>query len=428
MAAAAWLIAAAGARAQAPTDDASASHGDLQFNGFGTVAAVGVRSPDDWGFRRELTQPAWPDRELSFGQDTRLGLQADWRPSSQFEFVGQVLLKPRPPQQSAPESITEAFGAWRPDGNWTIRLGRTSPDLFLLADSRNVGFSYPWMRPNVEFYGWVPVRSVDGIDATREWFFGDTRWRAKLFDGRSMVTFSDTDNYPDRARIRSFGGGTLTLDSGPWTVKATVVRADTRPLDEADIQLERSALDQVAQLPIPLVAAQAATLRNSFPAGVFVTRYSALGAIWNTSPWQVQAEIARIDGNFDAGKDWYGYASVARRVGDASTVYVMAGRAHSTRAPLPQPQWTAALTPVVGPVLAAEAQSAASTVADTTNDGRIDQHSVSVGLRYDLASQIALKAELDAVQCAPFGGGLWSFNSPGAHHALVTSVGMDFIF
>jgi len=30
-----------------------------------------------------------------------------------------------------------AFAAWRPTPEWEIRAGRTSPDLFLLADVRN---------------------------------------------------------------------------------------------------------------------------------------------------------------------------------------------------------------------------------------------------------------------------------------------------
>ena len=424
---AACLFASATA-ALAQSDGATAGQPGFQFNGFGTVAAVGVDSPDDWGFRRELTQPARRDSGLRFDTDTRLGLQADWRASAQWEFVGQLVLKPRPPEETNQESVTEAFVAWRPSADWTLRLGRTSPDLFLLADSRNVGFSYPWIRPNVEFYGWVPIRQLDGMDVTRQWSLGDARWRAKLFGGRSTVTFADSEDFADRARINQFVGGTLAMDSGAWTLKATVARAKTRPFDEAGLQQARAALDQIAMLPVPAVAQQAAVLRDSFPAGTLVTHYSALSAAWDAAPWQLQAEVSRIDGNFATSRAWYGYASAARRFGEATTVFAMAGVARSSHAAVPEPDWTAALTPIVGPQLAAGAQLAGASVAQSTNGALEDEHSVSLGMRYDLGPQLALKAQVDAVRTARHGGGLWAFSTSAAHHALVGSVGVDFVF
>jgi hypothetical protein len=35
---------------------------------------------------------------------------------------------------------------------------------------------------------------------------------------------------------------------------------------------------------------------------------------------------------------------------------------------------------------------------------------------------------LDDVHTAPYGGGLWAFNTADAHHALVLSTGVDFVF
>ena len=85
---------------------------------------------------------------------------------------------------------------------------------------------------------------------------------------------------------------------------------------------------------MPGVATEAAQLRDSFPHGVFVTRYAALGVSWDASPWQLQAELSRITGNFDSSEAWYGYASAARRFDDV-TLFTMVGRARSSRAPCP---------------------------------------------------------------------------------------------
>ena len=423
----ALLCALTGVRAFAQAD-APTPASTWRFNGFGTLAAVDVFPRDGWGFRREVTQPERHDTGTDVATDSRLGLQADWRPDAAWELVGQLVLKPRGHQASAEESVAWAFAAWRPSPDWTIRAGRTSPDLFLLADARNVGFAYPWMRPSVEFYGPMPLSTVDGLDATREWQVGDSRWRAKVFAGRSHFTLASAhDDGDEQGTTDPLMGATLTADSGGLTFKATFAQARTRADNAQSIEQLHAGLDSLAVLPIPVIAAQAAALRDSFPAGALITRYSALALAWNADPWQLQAELSRTTGNFIASQDWYGYASAAWRVGSV-TPFAMLGRARSSRAPLASPNWTQALTPILGPQNAALAQYAGADIAGTFDIGREDQRSISLGARWDVAAQAALKLQVDAIRSAPYGGGLWAFDTLSAHHAVVVSAGMDFVF
>jgi hypothetical protein len=412
----------------AAAQDATGTGPDLRMNGFGTLGLVEATPHDDWGFRRDVSQPSRHDGGLRADVDSRLGLQAAWRLDPQWEFVGQLVLKPRADEAADDESLAWAFAAWRPTPEWTLRVGRTSPDLFLLSDVRNVGFVYPWMRPNVEFYGWVPVSALDGIDVARQWQLGEGYLRAKLFAGRTSVTLASTQGDGDtHANVRPLVGGTLTWDSGALTVKATLAQARSRARDPAAVGRAHAGLDGLAALPIPIVASQAGQLRDSFPADVFVTRYAALGLAWDASPWQLQAEVARISGNFDSSDSWYGYASAARRFGD-TTLFATIGRARASHRPLPDPQWTTALTPVLGPALAAAAQELGQGIASNYNLAREDQASVGIGARLDLDDRIAVKLQLDAVRSAAFGGGLWSHDTLDAHHALVWSTGLDFVF
>ena len=423
---AATLLAALASTASA--QDANPGTADLRMNGFGTLGVVDVLPHGDWGFRRDINQSARHDDHLRADVDSRLGLQAAWRLDPQFELVGQVVLKPRAREAADDESLTEAFAAWRPAPEWEIRAGRTSPDLFLLADVRNVGFAYPWMRPSVDFYGWMPASTLDGADVSRQWQLGDARLRAKLFAGRASVTIASVhDNGDDHGNIRPLLGGTLALDAGGLTVKATLAQARTRSRDAAALTQAWNGLDALTHVPVPLVAAQAAQIRDSFSPSVLVTRYAALGVSWDVSPWQLQAELARITGNFEASSAWYGYASVARRIEDL-TFFTMVGLARASRAPLPEPQWTAALAPVVGPAAAAGAQALAANVAGQYNSIRENQGSLSFGARWDVGAQIALKLQYDAVRVNAYGGGLWGFNTPAAHRASVLGAGMDFVF
>ncbi len=423
---AATLFAVFAASASARDDGPTAT--DLRVNGFGTLSLVDVLPHDALGFRRDINQSARHDDHLRADVDSRLGLQAAWRLDPQFELVGQVVLKPRAHEAADDESLAWAFAAWRPTPEWEIRAGRTSPDLFMLADVRNVGFAYPWMRPSVDFYGWMPASTLDGADVSRQWRLGDARLRAKLFAGRTSVTIASVrDDGDAHGNIHPLMGGTLALDSGGLTVKATVAEGRTRPRDSAGVIQAWNGLDALTHVPVPLVAAQAAQIRDSFPPSMFVTRYAALGMSWDASPWQLQAELARITGNFEASSAWYGYASVARRFDDL-TFFTMVGRARASRAPVPDPQWTAALTPVVGPAVAAGAQALGASVSGQYNSGRQDQGSLSLGARWDVNAQVALKLQADVIHVNAYGGGLWGYNTAAPHHASVLSAGMDFVF
>jgi len=412
----------------APAQDVPGAASDWRLNGFGTLGLVDVLPHDSWGFRREIDQTAHHDERVRADVDSRLGLQASWRPDPRLEFVGQLVLKPRAREAAGDESLAWAFAAWRPTPEWEIRVGRTSPDLFLLADVRNVGFAYPWMRPSVDFYGWMPASTLDGADISRQWRLGDGRVRAKVFGGRTSVTLGSThDDGDTHGNVDPLLGATLAFDADGFTVKATVAEARTRARDTAAVAQSWNALDALAHLPVPAVATQAAVLRDSFPQDVFVTRYAALGASWDLAPWQLQAELSRITGNFSSSQAWYGYASAARRFDDV-TLFAMIGRARTSRAPLPDPQWAATLAPVMGPALAAGAQGLGQGIASSFNLGRENQGSVSVGGRWDVNAQIALKMQIDVVRSAAFGGGMWAYDTPAAHHASVISAGMDFVF
>ena len=427
-----WLAAACAGliclTGNASAQDIPAAASDFRFNGFGTLGVVDVLPHDRWGFRREIDQTPHHDEHLRADVDSRLGLQASWRPDPRLEFVGQAVLKPRAHEAAGDESLEEAFAAWRPAPEWQVRLGRTSPDLFLLADVRNVGFAYPWMRPSVDFYGWVPASTLDGVDISRQWQFGEGRVRAKVFGGKTSVTLGSTQDDGDtHGNVHPLLGGTLAFDADGITVKATVAEAKTHARNTAAVTQSWDGLDALAHLPVPGVATEAAALRDSFPRAVFVTRYAALGVSWDAAPWQLQAEISRITGNFDTSQSWYGYASAARRFDDV-TLFAMVGRARSSCSPLPDPQWAATLAPLVGPALAAAAQGLGEKISSSYNLGRQDQGTLSLGARWDVNAQVALKFQFDAVRTAALGGGMWAYSTGAAHHASVLSAGMDFVF
>lgn len=422
------LLCAAALPVLAQAQAANGGDSSLRLSGFGTIGATWA-DDGQWGFKREVTQRAHHDDTVRADVDSRLGLQATWSLPPQWEFTGQLLLKPRSQGASLQDNLAQAFVAYHPTAEWTLRAGRTSPDLFLLSDSRSVGFSYPWLRPSVDFYGWVPTMAVDGLDAIRQWTAGDALITAKVFVGRASLIVPAAGSGSDtHAHASPMYSATLRADGTRLSLKATLALADATSSIDGSVHQVAQLLDTLETLPVPAVARQAQQIRAALPAGDrYISRYAALGATWDAQPWQLQAEVARIGGNSNPTKATYGYASATWRHDDVS-LFAMGGAARSTWAPLPQVDWVATLTPLLGAATAAAAQQAALGMASTYDQLRVQQHSLTVGARWDFMPRADLKFQIDHVSTGANGGGLWTFSSPSPHHATILSTGLDFVF
>jgi nicotinamide mononucleotide (NMN) deamidase PncC len=90
--------------------------------------------------------------------------------------------------------------------------------------------------------------------------------------------------------------------------------------------------------------------------------------------------------------------------------------------------WASALTPVIGPEGAAGSQAVGAAVASISNVTRIDQRSLSLGMRWDVHPQMALKAQVDHIRVGANGAGLWARATSDARIANVLSLVVDTVF
>lgn len=74
--------------------------------------------------------------------------------------------------------------------NWSVRVGRTAPDIFLLTEYRDVDFSYVWATAPNEVYGIIPYRSIDGLDVTYQQRALGGVFKTKLFTGSNETEIS----------------------------------------------------------------------------------------------------------------------------------------------------------------------------------------------------------------------------------------------
>lgn len=400
-----------------------------RLSGYGTLGWIDSSATEPWGYRRDFTQPAKSPDSPQPIVDSRVGLQLNWRLSPQWETLAQAVVRGRGGNRKAAESLEWAFVSYRPFADVHIRVGRTSPDVFLLADHRNVGFAYPWVRPPVEFYGWMPVYSTDGADLACAWQNGDTTWRVKAFAGRNRLTLAATAGYPDmQLRGYRLAGSSVAREQGGLTLKLSFARGRYAVRGAPILDDLGAGLATARAVPVPQVAQEAARLAGRTPYDDFSIRYMAFGAAWKSSgPWLLQGEVARLGGSLEPGNGWHAYASVGFRQG-RWTLFATAARTRPLSPSEPSPEWEAALAPVLGPDSAALLDAVGKGAAQAFNLTRRDQRTTALGLRWDASATLSLKAQVERVSVFANGSALWADSTEAPARAKVLSLALDFVF
>lgn len=421
----AWAL-AGDPEASAGEPDPEAGGTGLRLNGFGTLGVAHASAPEGWGLRRAFNQPS-NHGGTRMDVDSRLGLQANYALTPQFELVGQVILKRLVTSNS---QLEWAFAAWRPRSDLTVRLGRTSTDIFLASEYRSVGFAYPWVRPNVDTYGPLPLYSIDGVDVAWHRDVDGARWRVHAFAGQGSTDVPGVLSSSLKFEARNALGVTLSREAGPFQWRATAARFKGRivPSSASRTAQALAALDAVASLPLP-IAAEAAGLKAQIQDNLTLQpmTYLAMGAAYDDGVWLASAEWVRAisDANYLHGH--FGYVSVGRRFGDLA-VYAMAGRGSNgsvTRVPA---GWDTQLAPIIGPQAAQQAQGQATQAHVETNSAMLRQRSLSLGLRWDVHPRAALKLQFDRFVVGRDGSMLWAHGVGDGGRTHVTSLALDFVF
>lgn len=395
---------------------------ELTLSGFGSLG-YSRDNQDRIGFMRNTTQPVSENSNGSFISDSILGLQLNYTPNPEFEAVVQAVARDKK-NTSIGNSVEWAFLAWHPNEALDLRVGRMGLDIFLLSEYRNLGFSQPWIRPPTEFYGWIPFYSVNGADAAYNFSYGNTRWRIKTQIGNSASDVPlDTSN-TFRFKADNIRDLTVQAEHGPWQFKAgySIFTAGSQP--DNFTPLNNALANIVAGAPFPAVQGEAASLNSDLWLRGATVRYRSLGTAYDDGTWLMQGELAHISSQsrlLPAGKS--GYLTLGRRFGSL-TPYVSLARFKPERdAAVPVNDWS---------LLGADAVAAQTAAVAAFNNFRIDQRTVTLGLRWDLGSRTALKLQWDRSHIGGRGYGLWQVNNlidgTDSKQVDVLSVSLDFVF
>lgn len=415
-----WILLAALAcpAAFAEGQDAKPEASPLRINGFGTFGFTSTFAPEGWFFRRDAAQYPEP-KVTTLETDSRLGLQAHYEVNPQLELASQLVFKRRLRGSKPTESVEWLFASYKPVGDVTVRVGRTNPDLFLLSDYRNVGVAYPWVRPNTELYAALPLYTIDGADVSYMWSQDDARWRVKAFTGSAdaratLAISSEQVNF----KLRSALGALVTREQDGLLMRATLAGARMTAKSSAEANQAQAVLRSLESSPDPTVANQAAELERHWGLATDTAIFAELGVSYDHDDWLWSAEYSRVAVSTGTRSAQAAYVSVGRRFGDF-TFYSMAGRIVSKLGVQATPDWSS-----LGPTV----QQLGADIAFGLNGSRARQTSLSLGTRWDVHPQMALKLQLDHFWVSDTGGGLWVGRQARAAQPNVLSATLDFTF
>jgi hypothetical protein len=391
---------------------------DWSFKAFGTLGAVGTDT-DQLGFRRDYTQDTAATRDWSVAIDSRLGLQIDADYGNTLHAAVQFVARNHA-GAFVEQNLEWAYLRWRPRDDLDLRIGRLGLDVFLLSDYRNVGYAFPWIRPPEEFYFPLFPYHFDGADIAQRFGLGEGFLTVKGFAGYNL-----TDVLPSYSPV--FGletlmfGGSLAFESGDWRTRLGY--AQLRALnDTLQVPTLRTLFNTLQNPLINALWPGAAALGNDFSIQGRQIQYTSVGLAYDDGLWPIQAEAAYIHSEANQLPGMANaYLSVGRRFG-AVTLYSLFGIAESLHAHADVPE------PLVP---APDLVSLRNYVDGLLNGNHMDQKSLSVGLRYDVYENIAVKAQWGHFWLGNGSTLFWldpTVSSPGAIEVNVWSFGVDFVF
>ena len=386
----------------------------FSFSGFGTLGVV-HSSENNADFTSSAFKPngAGYSRSWSAEVDSLIAAQVTANPTPRLSAVLQVI------------SEQNYDATYRPHVEWanikyqftpdsSARLGRTVLPIFMVTDSRKVGYANKWVRPPVEVYSLVPVTSNDGVDASYRMPVGAATNTFQVTAGRSDSRFPDSGGFGTvTAKARGLAAFVDTFEQGFATVRLSAGRA---------------------RITIPEFAPLFGAFRQFGPAGMAIAdkydvnksliTFLGLGASYDPGNWFVMGEWSRIESRTILGKKSAWYVSSGRRFGRFMP-YVTYARANADT--LSDPGLTVSALP---PVLAGPAIGLNATL-NSILSRNIDQETISVGGRWDLMRNVSFSLQFDRTRIGTGSKGALSNIQPGFQpggKVNLFSVAIDFVF
>ncbi|MBA5763876.1 hypothetical protein H2O73_16050 [Vibrio sp. 404] len=391
---------------------------DWAVSGFGTLGYT-YENDNELAYRRDSSHVSEIGRNGSFASDSRLGLQLDASFNRQWSLTTQLLL-----DDSVEHDIEEiaelAFIRYEPNANWSFRVGRVGVSAYAASDSRYIDYAHLWVRPPQELYSGIAFNTLDGVGASYYSNHPDFNWSVNLEYGQSRQVGelpTSQENY--RTKLDDVVSVSFEVDQQSWHWQLSYAQVGSLSVQHgASIEALQNQLTQLASANVPQVSSDAAALSQALSVSQVSGHYLQAAVTYFDGDWTLQSELFQIRTGKESVPQGYGGYALVGKAFDKLTPYIIYGQFKSSTSPHSFPANNA-----WAPLLNAGVLG--------VNAVRIDQSTYSLGVRWDISPQVAIKAQLDHVEIDENGYGLWvtSLSDIGqANDVQLYSLHLNFVF
>jgi hypothetical protein len=347
---------------------------EFSVSGFGTVGAA--RTSDANVEYVQSAQPTGAGTKWSMEPDSRIGAQVDAKFDPVFSATMQVLSKYNGEGSYRP-GVEWLFAKARLGEGFSVRVGRIGAPYFAVSDFREVGFASVWLRAPADVYGLVPLRSFDGVDVQYSGKVGEVPVTVQVLAGNSKIV-----NVRDPAHFRNQVGLNVTAE----IAEGVSIRAGT-------IQGKFTATNAlVAQLVGTLRTTPWGSVGDQIDCNASRAGFSGLGLSLDRGNWVGAAEYTHRNSKCILGNSTGWLLMAGYRI-NAFTPYVSLSGVKSG---------ASAVDNTVPVGIAPEVDFIHSIVNLAVESLNPKQKTVSFGVRWDAARNVAIKAQFDRID--PMGG------------------------
>jgi porin-like protein len=387
----------------------------FSLGGFGTFGVVhSDQDKADFTAQPFEAAGAGHSRRWSAAVDSLFGLQASAHLASKLSAVLQII------------SQQNYDASFRPHVEWanlkyqftpdlSIRVGRTALGLFLVTDSRHIGFTNPWVRPPSELYGLVSVTSNDGLDVSYRLQLGAVSNTIQTSIGQTRYKFPvPNSNEVGTANSKKQVSLVDSYDWGPVAMRLTYGQA------HVTIAAFDPLFDAFRQF-----GPQGVGIADKYDVDDRIVSFFGFSASYEPGDWFAMAEWARVDTHSVLGTKTGWYTSAGYRCG-AVTPYVTYAQVRAdTNTSDPGLNLSGLPAALGGAAQSLNAQLNESLAAIAS------QSTVSLGARWDIKRTVDLKLQFDHTQLGRNSQGWLTNLQPGfqlGSSVDIISATIDFVF
>jgi hypothetical protein len=155
------------------------------------------------------------DNDWSFKPDAIVGMQFGYKVNDKTELVTQLVAKGHGDWEIEAEW---AYLAYKISDNLTARAGKLRLPIYMYSDYLDVGYAMPWVRPPTEVYNEQDINTIEGIDLVYQHNLGE--WDLTV---QGLYGNIDDSTYRKgldiQVEINNEIGLNATISNGDWTFR-----------------------------------------------------------------------------------------------------------------------------------------------------------------------------------------------------------------